>query len=62
MFRAIIIRGGKWKDNLFTQDSLWGDFPNLEEALKWITEESGEFRGGWPVIKVTIEDLPLLLG
>lgn len=46
MFRATIIRSGKWRDNLYSEHKTYGDFQKLDDAIKWIAEESKEFRGG----------------
>ena len=55
MFRTTVIRRGKWRDNLYTEDKTWGDFPSIEKALAWATEESKEFRGGWKVESILVE-------
>ena len=56
MFRATIIRGGKWKENLYSEDRVYGDFQQLKEAIEWVAKESTEFRGGWNVITIIIKE------
>lgn len=54
MFRATVARAGKWKDNLYSEDKIYGDFHKLKDAIEWVTEESTEFRGGWAIVMITI--------
>jgi len=56
MFRATITRGGKWSNNLYSEDKVYGDFQVLKGATEWIATESKEFRGGWPVTRIVIEE------
>jgi len=57
MFKAAVIRGGKWAGNLYSDNSVYGDFQFLDDAIKWINEEYKEFRGGWSVAKIIIEEV-----
>jgi len=56
MFRATIIRGGKWQDNLYFEEKTYGDFPNLKRAVEWVAIESTKFRGGWNVTEILIKE------
>jgi len=57
MFRACIIRFGKWKEQFYNEDRIYGDFQNLADAIDWVSKESKEFRGGWNVVTIIIKEV-----
>lgn len=56
VFKATVTRGGKWVDNLYAEDKIYGDFSNVKKAIEWVAKESAEFRGGWNVIEILIRE------